>query len=199
MSQRSRRFQASQEAQVLPSALDHDDTPAMVPSLREVADGAGDSDRRGRSYNDDARDDDSYDDDSHQDDAQDDALGDTDEAMNQVEEQGAGFLTTARQQIASLTGKLVEWSKDHPVKMAASAAVFIAASALLVRVMQKKGGKIRAGAKQLKKRVKSGVEEAMSAVESTVRTGGRRSSGSRQARGNGRGRGGGNSGGSKRR
>jgi hypothetical protein len=151
MSQRSRRFMASREASRLPEALDRhaDDPTTVVPSMRTMSEG-----KSGAAS-------DAGDDETHA------------EAARQVEAHGPGFLETARQQINSLTGKLVEWGKEHPARMAGAAAALIAVSGLLVGVMKRRSrriAKVGQAARQVKARLKSGVHNAVKAVGSAVRT-----------------------------
>jgi hypothetical protein len=152
MSQRSRRFLASKEASVLHTAFDHRADPQPVATLRTMSEKGPYSGTAGVDE------------------------ADSQEVERQVDTHGIGVLDTARQQIFALAGKLVQWGREHPVRMAGAAAVFIAASGLLVQSMRKRARRIaaaRQAVKQVKTRIKSRVRDTMEAVGRTARKSGR--------------------------
>lgn len=144
MSQRSRRFLASREGAKLPSLLDHPAHPAatdlatMVPTMRSAIAGGFDAHA---------------------------ALATP--RQGKAETPADGHLDQTRQHVGEVAAKVVEWAKQHPVRMAGAAAALVAVSGFLLRLVHGKAAKVAGiakAARSAKAGVKARVKRAVKAM-----------------------------------
>lgn len=136
MSQRSQRFLAAKEASFLHTALDHRADPPPVPTLRTLVE-------------------------------QDASAGSADGAVTRRESprpptdgSAAGVLDAAASRINDLTGKLMQWGRRHPLRLAGAAAALVVVSGLVVGAMRKRAQRV-AAAHQTVKQVKTHLTDSV--------------------------------------